>query len=174
MEISRHGITMLIAFAIALTGVAALLFIIANPHSIDPDVNVLEHLQDGMKDDAVTQFYAYDIEQIHTITNSPIRIGVLDADLNEDGQMEKIVIVQSVLHTGSRGDSFEILKREGNEYKSIFYATFRLCAHDKNFTPYGEVYILEGTHNKFHDIRVITEENELIITYDPQKGEYYF
>ena len=91
---------MFIAFAIALTGVAALLFTIANPHSIDPDVNVLEHLQDGMKDDAVTQYYAYDIEQIYAITNSPIRIGVFDADLNEDGQMEKIVIVQSVLHSG--------------------------------------------------------------------------
>ena len=62
-------------------------------------MNVLEHLRDGMKDGAATQFYAYDIEQIHTITNSPIRIGVLDADLNEDGQMEKIVIVQSVLHS---------------------------------------------------------------------------
>ena len=64
---------------------------------------MLEHLRDGMKDGAATQFYAYDIEQIHTITNSPIRIGVLDADLNEDGQMEKIVkivIVQSVLHSG--------------------------------------------------------------------------
>mgnify|MGYP003238712988 FL=1 len=60
---------------------------------------MLEHLRDGMKDGAATQFYAYDIEQIHTITNSPIRIGVLDADLNEDGQMEKIVIVQSVLHS---------------------------------------------------------------------------
>ena len=42
---------------------------------------MLEHLRDGMKDGAVTQFYAYDIEQVHTIINSPIRIGVLDADL---------------------------------------------------------------------------------------------
>ena len=31
---------------------------------------------------------------------SLIRIGAFDADLNEDGQMEKIVIVQSVLHSG--------------------------------------------------------------------------
>lgn len=61
---------------------------------------MLEHLRDGMKDGAVTQFYAYDIEQVHTIINSPIRIGAFDADLNEDGQMEKIVIVQSVLHSG--------------------------------------------------------------------------
>ena len=64
---------------------------------------MLEHLRDEMKDGGVTQFYAYDIEQVHTIINSPIRIGVLDADLNEDGQMEKIVkivIVQSVLHSG--------------------------------------------------------------------------
>lgn len=132
-------------------------------NGLSSDLNLLEYMQDGLEEPSLVNFYQQDINDVNKLTNGSIIIRYYTADLNEDGLDDKIVSVISPLHSGSHGDSFDILINNGNSYSDLSYLTIPLWHQDSEFTPAGSVYILEDTTNGFHDIRITFGEYNLIL-----------
>ena len=136
--------------------------------------NIVLKMKDGLEDPEILEYYKQDIMDVKTITNSKmICIKYYDVDLNEDGLVDKIVYINSPLHTGSHGDSLNILINNGSSYDRILYLTvllFEDCY--KEDTKKGEIYIMPKKTNGFYNLEIfsIRSGNRLVLTYS--EGEY--
>ena len=72
---------------------------------------------DGLKDPMMVDFYKEDIQFVYEHTDSKyIKIYCFNVDLNSDGFEDKVVVLQSPVHSCSSGDPLHILlyNKEGN------------------------------------------------------------
>lgn len=170
MEFSRRIIS--VDFLLA----ALLLFIIV-VKSNNENVNILEHMKNGMENSTILDYYREDINDVMTITsNKDITIWYYKTDLNDDGMDDLIVIVSSPLHSGTQGDMLDILFNNGNSYsENRMGYTFRLIHDTKNnYVPYGEIYILPSKTNHYHDLEVFTsDENHFFLKYENDAYQMY-
>lgn len=135
------------------------------------DVNLMHKMQDGMSDKDILEYYGAEIEEVKTMTNGSIFIKTYSIDLNDDNLKDKLVYIISPLHSGSHGDTFEILLNNGDFYTVISDRwSIRMVRQDISHTPMGEIYILKSKTQTFHDIKIITDENEFILNY--KNGKY--
>ena len=79
--------------------------------------NILKHMKDGLENTAIMAVYQDGFSDMANITDEPAIVNYIDIDLNNDGQIDKIVIIRSVVHTGSRGDTFEFLLNDKGSFK---------------------------------------------------------
>ena len=126
--------------------------------------NILEDMKDGLRNDEIKQVYANDIEDVYKLTEAKhIEIRYVDFDLNEDGYLDKIVIIQSPLRSGSGGDSFDILINNGEDvYIKLSGLVFRLLTQAPEYSL-GNVCILEDMTNGYHNIGIATEGKEIVL-----------
>lgn len=133
--------------------------------------NMLDDLQNGVLDESLLKYYAQDIIEVARLTNGTIDIRYCEADFNDDKLMDKLVIISSSLHSGSRGDQFSILLNDGGNYTEItdVFWHLRLLKQDKNRTPNGAIHILKSKTNGFYDIEIIAEDNQITLKYSGEK-----
>ena len=158
-----------------------LLLIIATTISIvwtrGKEQNIVLKMKDGLENPEILEFYKQDIIDVETVTKGTIRIKYYDIDLNDDGLKDKIVYIASPLHSGSYGDSFNILINNGESYDRILYWTIWLCDQyydedGEEVIEVGELYVLPEKTNGFHNIEIfdLIFRNRSILTY--VDGEY--
>lgn len=88
---------------------AMLLFIIAVNNN--ENINILEHMKNGMENPAVVDYYQEGINDVMTITYSKrITIWYYETDLNDDGLDDLIAIVSLPLHFGAHEEEFLRMK----------------------------------------------------------------
>lgn len=142
---------------------------------LDNNVNILEYLQDGMENPAIVNYYQEEINDVMTISVSKqIAIRYYETDLNDDGMKDLIVLILSPFHSGSHGDTFDILFNNKNNYteNEVGYI-FRLISSSTNdYLPFGQVYVLNSKTNGYHDLEIFTDERHFFLKY--QKGAYQY
>ena len=139
--------------------------------------NIVLKMKDGLENPEILEYYKQDIIDVKTITNSKIiEIKYYDIDLNDDGLMDKIVYIASPLHSGSHGDSFNILINNGESYDRIVYWTLLLWdqyydENEEEVVEVGELYVLPEKTNGFHNIEIFSLRfgNRLLLTYEDGK-----
>ena len=143
----------------------------------EKEQNIVLKMKDGLENPEILEFYKQDIIDVETVTKGTIRIKYYDIDLNDDGLKDKIVYIASPLHSGSYGDSFNILINNGESYDRILYWTIWLWDqyYDENgeeVVEVGELYVLPEKTNGFHNIEIfdLRFRNRSILTY--VDGEY--
>lgn len=136
-----------------------------------PDENILLLMTNGMEDTSIVEIYQKDIDNVEALTQGEIKIYQYEIDLNEDSQVDKIVCIQSSLHSGSHGDTVQILINENGEYREVLHDTYRLFMQDSSYKALGEIYILPSKQDGFKDIQVKTDEAKLILRYE--SGRYH-
>ena len=152
---------------------SANIFEMVSCNNIDDNINILEYMKDGMENSSIVDYYHEDIRDVMTITSSMIEIRYYEADLNDDGMNDLIVSLISLLHSGTQGDSFQILFCNGEHYlKNRISYTFRLYYQNDDYTPIGQVYILPSKTNGYHDLEIFTDETHLFLKY--QNGAYQY
>lgn len=136
-----------------------------------PEMNILEYMKDGMENPVLLEYYQEGIQDVYDITISKyIMMRYYDVDLNDDGQNEFIVIIQSSLHSGALGDSFDILSNIEESYIDIdSISVLPLLGH--NCEPIGELFVLNSSTNGYRDLEVICEGT--IHFYLVYSGRYY-
>lgn len=114
------------------------------------------------------------IDDVKAITNSKsISIKYCEADLNEDGRNDYIVFIRSVLHTGSHGDTFEILMNEGNSFREALSMVVPLFYQDKNMSVIGEILELNTKTNGYCDLEVMSgNDTHFFLKYDGAGYQY--
>lgn len=143
--------------------ITAILFIILNKNG-DKPINILDHMENGMDDPAMTAYYQQEISDVEDLTNGTIDIWYYPMDLNSDGREDRIVIISSPLHSGSSGDYLEILLNNGTSYvKGSVGLTVRLLRQSQKYVPVGGIYILQSRHEGFCDIEVQSEDAFLLV-----------
>lgn len=142
---------------------------------LDNNVNILEYLQDGMENPAIVDYYQEEINDVMTISVSKqIAIRYYETDLNDDGMKDLIVLILSPFHSGSHGDTFDILFNNKNNYteNEVGYI-FRLISSSINdYLPFGQVYVLNSKTNGYHDLEIFTDETHFFLKY--QNGAYQY
>ena len=144
-------------------------------------INLLSIAKDGLTDEIVSEIYKQDIIDVREITSSQhIEIWYIDADLNDDGYIDKLVIVQSPLHSGSGGNFFAVLRNnKDGTYTDLSSIILRI---GKSFFEgqeeiYGELYLSEHRTNGYHDIIVKIDDNSyndntVILYYDSENYRF--
>ncbi len=132
--------------------------------------NLLYSLENGMVDEELTALYKDDIIDVESMTKGTIVIRYCDLDLNSDGLLDKLVFIQSPLHSGSHGDTFEILLNEGGTYTKISDTfTFQLFMQDGTKQPGGVVKRHNRRREGFRDIEIVTAEEKIRLGYEDGK-----
>lgn len=86
--------------------------------------------------------------------------------------LRRICLISSPLHSGSRGDTLEILLNNGSSYTNISQGvTVRLLRQSSNFIPVGGIYVLKSSHEGFFDIKIKSESTSLLVY---QEGMYRY
>lgn len=138
------------------------------------NVSMLNNVCDGMGNPEIVAYYQKEIDDVKTITNSKsINIKYCEADLNEDGRNDYIVFIRSVLHTGSHGDTFEILMNEGNSFREALSMVVPLFYQDKNMSVIGEILELNTKTNGYRDLEVMSgNDTHFFLKYDGAGYQY--
>lgn len=113
-------------------------------NEVDENINILEYLMDGMENPAIVDYYQEDIDDVMTISISKyIAIRYYETDLNDDGMNDLIVLILSPFHSGSHGDTFDILFNNRNCYteNEIGYTLRLISDSTDDCLPFGQVYI---------------------------------
>lgn len=137
-----------------------------------PEMNILEHMKDGMENPVLLEYYQEGIQDVYDMTTSKhIAIRYYDVDLNDDGKNEFLVVVQSPLHSGAHGDSFVIFFNTEDSYmvKNYYGYTIPLLGYDCE--PIGELFVLNSSTNGYRDLEVISENK--IHFYLVYSGRHY-
>jgi len=116
----------------------------------------------GLDNPILLDYYAEEIRDVNDLTDSKcIWIDSYYADLNADGLIDALIILDSVLHSGSAGLRFEILVNNGDgTYREVFRTRMRIS----NFSaanepePIDEFFISLNSTNGFFDIYIIRDE----------------
>lgn len=174
MKLSKKSIIIKLLIIILLLVIAAAIGIV---WIREKEQNIVLKMKDGLENPEILEFYKQDIIDVKTITNSKIiEIKYYDIDLNDDGLMDKLVYIESPLHSGSMGNSFNILINNGESYDRILYCTLLLWDqyYDENweeFEEVGELYVLPEKTNGFHNIEIFSLRfgNRLLLTYEDGK-----
>jgi len=145
---------------------------------LDNENDIMMNMLDGKTDPIVSEIYAEDIQMVENITYAKI-IAILfyDCDLDDDGIMDKIVIVGSPLHTGSGGDSLDFLiGNSDGSYSQISGQHARLLAQGEGYLN-ASMYILDCITNGFRDILIcdsdgtdLNEQDTVLLKYE--NGRY--
>ena len=125
--------------------------------------NILKDWKDGFFEPTILEYYQEDITDVETLTNGSISIKYVDVDLNDDEQIDKIVFIRSPLHTGTKGDTLNILINEQGEYRLAVMGVYSLFSQEDEVV--GAIYILKNRNNNFHDIKIVEGEAEEILLY---------
>lgn len=123
-------------------------------------------MKDGLLDSHVRGYYQNDINDVYRLSNTDIEIRYEDIDLNDDGYIDKLVIVRSGLHSGSGGDTFDILinDKEGNWVNA---STTVLQTYDQNNdTSMSTIYVAKQMANGFHNIIYENYQGRALLIYE--------
>jgi len=134
-------------------------------------IDIVPLMLDGLENELIQKLYGEWIRDVYEITFAKyIRIWYYEIDLNDNGHDDLIVIIQSPLHSGSRGDSTDIWINKGNgEYYNTSWLTVRILASDPEYN--GQIYILDEKTNGFKNINIVSE-NDIELVY--KDGRYVF
>ena len=134
-------------------------------------IDIVPLMLDGLENELIQKLYGEWIRDVYEITFAKyIRIWYYEIDLNDNGHDDLIVIIQSPLHSGSRGDSTDIWINKGNgEYYNTSWLTVRILASDPEYN--GQIYILDEKTNGFKNINIVSE-NDIELIY--KDGRYVF
>jgi len=116
----------------------------------------------GLDNPILLDYYCEDIRVVNDLTEFKyICIDSYYADLNADGLVDVLIILDSVLHSGSAGLPFEILVNNGDgTYREVFRTRMRIS----NFSaptetePKDEFFLSIKSTNGFLDIYIIRED----------------
>lgn len=134
--------------------------------------NLLNYMKNGLEDPYMSVHYKEAISDVEELTNGTMEIWYYSLDLNMDGKEDRIVIISSPLHSGSRGDTLEILLNNGSSYTEISQGlTVRLLRQSSDLIPLGGIYVLKSSHEGFFDIKIESESTFLLVY---QEGMYQY
>ena len=154
-----------IIVSVSMMAVLAILFVskISQTHSKE---DLLANMSNGLTDSLI---YAEDILDVESITFSKvIQIKYYDYDLNEDGNVDKIVTIQSPIHSGSHGDALDFLIATDNgSYRRISNLTVQMYGKEK---ASANMFILNDITNGFHDILIQNGKRKIVLKY---QNDYY-
>ena len=103
-----------------------------------------------------------------TTFSKVIQIKYYDYDLNEDGNVDKIVTIQSPIHSGSHGDALDFLIATDNgSYRRISNLTVQMYGKEK---ASANMFILNDITNGFHDILIQNGKRKIVLKY---QNDYY-
>lgn len=121
----------------------------------------ISDMKDGMNDDILKEYYKQDIEDVMNLTTAKhIVIRYFDYDFNSDGLTDKFVIIASPIHSGSGGDSIDILINNGDgTYSNVSGYVMRIL--DESDQPSFPIYISTQT-NGYHDIIIFGEQTRTL------------
>jgi len=117
--------------------------------------------KNGFDDPSVVAYYKEDIQDVYdSILSKNIRIVYFDADLNSNGSLDKIVIIQSSIHSGSTGDRLDILINDGDGgYTNVSHFHIRILSwHGEHFD--AKIYISDVKTNGLHNIIIMYEDHD--------------
>lgn len=129
--------------------------------------NELEHMKDGMQNSSVNEFYYADQQEVNSVTDVKMILKYTDVDLNNDGLEDKIVIIRSPIHSGSQGDSFEILLNINATFIKAYTGVFRLYSQEGD--ALGSVVVLTEVNNGWKSIKVETDDKTITLQYNNEK-----
>lgn len=154
--------------SVSMMAVLAILFVskISQTHSKE---DLLANMSNGLTDSLICEIYAEDILDVESITFSKvIQIKYYDYDLNEDGNVDKIVTIQSPIHSGSHGDALDFLIATDNgSYRRISNLTVQMYGKEK---ASAKMFILNDITNGFHDILIHNGKRKIVLKY---QNDYY-
>lgn len=160
----------LIIFMITLLLIFFFFFLVYKKEISYSNKNILEYMVNGLEDFSITKFYKKEINDVQSMGNGVVKIKCYDVDLNNDGLIDKLVSIRSPIHSGSYGDTFEILENNGEEFNRVLTRIFRLYSQEADFVPISSVHILKTQTNGFYDIEIDLNEEKIILKY--QKDGY--
>lgn len=101
---------------ILLTVVLIIMLFSGCSRSHSESVNQALERKSGLEDKVLTEYYKDEIQAAHNdiFPYEYIRIDYYDADLNSDGLIDKIVVLDSFLYSGTAGELFDILISNDN------------------------------------------------------------
>jgi len=114
----------------------------------------------GFDNQILLEYYSKAISDVNELTDSKyITIDSYYADLNEDGFIDVLIILDSVLHSGSAGVCFDILVNNGDgTYREEFRTLMRISSYPAPNEPIDEFYLSDKSNNGFFDICIIRDE----------------
>jgi len=125
--------------------------IIQNNITENTYIDIVPYMLSGLENELIRTIYADDIRDVYEITYAKyIEIWYYETDLNDNGYNDYIVIVQSPLHSGSRGDSVDIwIYGENGEYHNVSGLSVARIL-EGNLEYNGKIYISdEKTMERF-------------------------
>jgi len=116
----------------------------------------------GLDDPILLDYYSEDIRVVNDLTEFKcICIDSYYADLNADGLIDVLIILDSVLHSGTAGLPFEILVNNGDgTYREVFRTRMRISNFfDPNDPePIDEFFLSTKSTNGFFDIYIVRDD----------------
>ena len=98
-----------------------------------------------------------------------------DADLNEDGYDEKLVVLRSAVHTTEAGQTFQILKYDESSNTYIAIAEQPLLLEDLvTMLRIGEIYITGEKTGEYMNVYYRCGDMSGVFKYDEALGRYVF
>ena len=127
------------------------------------DSNILNYMKDVRTDKTIMSVYQSDFNEIAVLMDASTIVKYVDVDLNGDGQMDKIVVIRSAIHSGSQGDMFEILLNDSGTFNRIYTGVIRL--YSQEWEVVGSVKVSDVSAGEFKSIKINTGYNQIILGY---------
>lgn len=126
--------------------------------------NELDYMVNGEENSVVNEFYYSDRQDVESVSEVKMVLKYVDVDLNDDGLDDKFVIIRSPIHSGSHGDTFEILLNDNGNYEPVFNGVFRL--YSQEWESVGTVTVLNETNNGLKNIMIKSSEEPIVIQFN--------
>jgi hypothetical protein len=148
-----------------LVAVLVILFFVYYFLSLQKNITVI--MINGNNDELLKNIYKQDIQEVYDITNSKsIEIKYFEIDLNSDGYIDKIVTIQSPLHSGSLGDTFNILiGGSDNKYINIANLIIQIYAQN-DYDSDAEMYVSKLKKNGYYNIIIRSDGKDIVLAFN--------
>lgn len=159
MSIKSRIRIIILAILVALIAIGITVFTMSKKQNNNKPyykVDIVPELKDGLQDDMILSYFKEDIDMV-AVSGSlvPLEIYFYDFDLNEDGYIDKIVILRSAIHSSAHGDSLcFLLSSYDGTYSIVDGPTMYILSGSKEGKD-NEMYISQKRTNGCHDIYVI-------------------
>lgn len=140
--------------------------------------NLLPEFKYVYKDDHLYKYYLEELFAEAGLTEEEKKASIVhqfDADLNEDGYDEKLVVLRSAVHTTEAGQTFQILKYDESSNTYIAIAEQPLLLEDlETMLRIGEIYITGEKTGEYMNVYYRCGDMSGVFKYDETLQKYVF
>ena len=140
--------------------------------------NLLPEFKYVYKEDHLYKYYLEELFAEAGLTEEEKKASIVhqfDADLNEDGYDEKLVVLRSAVHTTEAGQTFQILKYDESSNTYIAIAEQPLLLEDlETMLRIGEIYITGEKTGEYMNVYYRCGDMSGVFKYDETLQKYVF